>query len=467
MRQALSGAGPTTSAGALGAHEVTERSADTAPLVSSDTDRAFADLSAYDHLIIAVSGGADSLALMYLVADWLQRQAMPMAKAIVVTVDHGLRPESAAEALWVAKVAASLGLAHVIKTYSGPQPTAPVAQSWARTLRYQLLSEVAETERGLDGRAAILTAHHLDDQAETVLMRLSRGSGVHGLGGIRPVRTLRPRVDLVRPLLAVPKLRLKATLQTKGATWLEDPSNANQRFERVRMRTLEPTLIKLGLQHAALARVAHRAARASVALDTAVVAAFQQQQGIRVDDLGFAWLDWPLFLSHPAEIRLRIMAQALAWLSANPDTFSLGQLENMTEAVAWAMPAGLTFYGCALVQVGAAGLVMVPELFRLPAADAALTPVRFGPFSVHQVAPGGPGNQIGPLADDGIKTLKDQAHPLPDLPRKVLQVQPALRSPTGNLLSVPTLGFAADRLVADLATKPGTPPDLRTRPTGR
>jgi len=176
---------------------------------------------------VAVSGGPDSLALLLLAA------AARPGGIEAASVDHSFRPESRGEAEMVAGVCESLGVPHQILTVGWHDPPATAIQERARKERYRLLGFWAE-ERGIQ---ALVTAHHADDQAETFLMRLSRGSGVRGLSGMRP-RSIAPgtEIRLVRPLLGWRRTDLEGICAAADLTPAIDPSNADCRFERVRVR---------------------------------------------------------------------------------------------------------------------------------------------------------------------------------------------------------------------------------------
>ena len=175
-----------------------------------------------------MSGGPDSLALLLLAAA-----AFP-GRVEAATVDHGLRSESGEEALFAASVCASLGVVHAILKITWETPPEANVQGEARERRYAALGDWA-MRRGL---SAVATAHHADDQAETVLMRLGRGAGVRGLGGIRPSRPLSGGVELLRPLLGWRREELRRVVDGAGISPVEDPSNRDDRYLRTGVREL-------------------------------------------------------------------------------------------------------------------------------------------------------------------------------------------------------------------------------------
>ena len=270
------------------------------PLDASELPALFADFSGRRHVILAVSGGADSTAMMVLAARWhRQGGTVPLS---VVTINHGLRAESAQECARVAAQATALGLPCTILAWTGPKPTSRL-QEKARNARYQLLADAAR-ETGAD---TIATAHTLDDQAETVLMRLAHGSAVDGLGAMRPAKQRGALLHL-RPLLGLGKARLIATLGQAGFDWIEDPSNYNLRFERTRIRGLLAAVAPSGLQAERLALLAKRAQRATQALEHIAGATFAA--AMRPDGDG-VWLDAAVLAQAPAEIRLRVLGRAI------------------------------------------------------------------------------------------------------------------------------------------------------------
>ncbi len=176
-------------------------------------------------IAIAVSGGADSAALLLLAASaWPDR-------VTALTVDHGLRNGSAAEAAQVAAECARRGIAHRSLAWTGEKPVAGV-QAAAREARYRMMANWCANA----GSSVLMTAHHADDQAETLLMRLARGSGSAGLAGIRAKRSLAPCVMLLRPLLGIRRAALAAIAGAAGWPVIEDPSNRNPRFLRTHAR---------------------------------------------------------------------------------------------------------------------------------------------------------------------------------------------------------------------------------------
>jgi tRNA(Ile)-lysidine synthase len=251
---------------------------------------------------VAVSGGPDSLALLLLSAGVRPGQVE------AATIDHGLRAESRGEAETVAGICTRLGVPHTILTARWDEVPETAIQERARSQRYRLLGYWAE-ERGLD---AILTAHHADDQAETMLMRLARGAGVRGLAGMRP-RAVTPgfHVRLVRPLLDWRHAELEQICHAAGLNPAADPSNENERFERVRVR--RALAGSDWLDPAAIARSAANLADADAALDWAVKIewkkAVQEKRGAIVYRQNGA----------PAEILRRVAARAVRKLATEGD----------------------------------------------------------------------------------------------------------------------------------------------------
>src|SRR6476646_2562158 len=208
---------------------------DNSPISIADAKRLFADWKAAPAIVLAISGGPDSIALMWLAARW--RRALARGpRLIAVTVDHGLRSEAAREAREVKRLARRLDLPHRTVRWQGVKPKTGLPAA-ARTARYSLLAQVARA----NGASHIFTAHTRDDQAETLLMRLLRGSGIAGLSAMAR-QSPRHGVILARPLLQVSKARLVATLRKAKIGFADDPSNRDLHFTRPRLRALMPAL---------------------------------------------------------------------------------------------------------------------------------------------------------------------------------------------------------------------------------
>ena len=294
----------------------------------------FSGLEDLRGLVLAVSGGSDSTALLLLAARWakaLKKRSRRSPELLAVTVDHGLRPEAKREAAAVKRLARQLGIAHRTLQWRGTKPKTGVQEA-ARTARYRLLAEAAARA----GYEHILTAHTLDDQAETVLFRLARGSGLTGLSGMAYAAAVPVGADsaifVVRPLLAVPKARLLATLKTAGITHSEDPSNQDPRYARPRLRELMPHLAREGLDARGLARLAARMRRAEATIEFAVAAAraalapgaWRESEPIKLAS--------PQFRELPAEVGLRLLGRAIAH-TGNEGPVELGKLEELYQAV--------------------------------------------------------------------------------------------------------------------------------------
>lgn len=180
-----------------------------------------------ERIAVAVSGGPDSLALLLLASEAYG------VRVRALTVDHGLRAEASVEAAGVAAVCADLGVEHATLRWEGAKPVANL-QAAARAARYGLMADWCR----IHGVALLATAHHTDDQAETLLLRLARGTGLGGLAGVRAVRRLDAGVMLLRPLLAERREALVELVRTRGLTPVNDPSNVDLRFDRTRARAL-------------------------------------------------------------------------------------------------------------------------------------------------------------------------------------------------------------------------------------
>ncbi len=321
-------------------------------LTRDDIDHLFRPMATAQHLLLAVSGGGDSLALMALVARW--RAALASGPQVSVgQVDHGLRPDSAREGLAVAAAAAKLGLACHLLRWEGAKPVTRIEER-ARAARYHLLVECAR-RIGADG---LVTAHHADDQAETVLLRLAHGSGIGGLAAMAPQRPLEGLV-LWRPLLGVSKAELTAECRAADFTSFDDPTNHDIAFDRARLRHLTAARAQLGLTDATLNRLAGRAARAHAALE-ATTEAFLAQAGLESHKHGFAG-PCAVWSAAPEEIMLRALERLLVQINGGASV-PLAKLERLSTRLRAALAANETFAasltGCN-VRASVAGMLTI------------------------------------------------------------------------------------------------------------
>lgn len=268
------------------------------PLADHELATLFHPLTGARRIALAVSGGADSLALLDSIDRW--RKAPGRPEVVVLTVDHRLTPGSGAAAARVREIAKARGLPARVLARDGPVPTADV-EAAARAARYGLLFAACREE----GASHLAVAHHRDDVAETFLMRLKRGAGVFGLAAMRPAIEV-GEVTLVRPFLTVPRARLAATTAAAGLTPADDPMNRDPRFARTAARRL---LSEGALDAEVIAAVASRLAGLADAIDAAATAFIAE--AVTADDYAIAWLDAARFAAATDEVRARVLVRLL------------------------------------------------------------------------------------------------------------------------------------------------------------
>ena len=311
------------------------RTAETSLVSATEAKALFSDLEQFPVLVLAVSGGPDSTALMVLAARW--RKALKVKPALLaVTVDHGLRVAAKCEAAAVGRLARKLGIAHRTLRWTGVKPKSGLQEA-ARAARYRLLADAARQANA----GHILTAHTRDDQAETVLIRMSRGSGLSGLAAMARISAVpgdgEGQIKLVRPLLDIPKARLVATLKAATIPFADDPSNRDPRFTRARLRGLMEELAREGLDAGRLSLLARRLKRADLAIEAAVERAVSdlarpaRAPGVAFDAAGYNSL--------PAEIALRLLGRAVARIG-DEGPVELAKLEALKAALGAAQKAG-------------------------------------------------------------------------------------------------------------------------------
>jgi tRNA(Ile)-lysidine synthase len=422
------------------------------PIRPEEVEPLFAPFAAHGPCALAVSGGSDSTALMVLFADWLRRTGGEVQRHVVLTVDHGLRAQSAAEARAVAEAAHALGYPHTTLVWHGPKPATGV-QAAARDARYRLIGECMRA-RGL---RLVLTAHTQDDQAETLLMRLARGSGLDGLCAMSAMSVMGDRgtdeggaCRIGRPLLGVPKARLSATLKARGMVWIEDPSNAAPEFERTRLRAVRGQLDALGLTPAALALSAARLARARRALDAVVDRLCEPGVGmVRVDACGRVAIDRAGLLGAGEEIALRVLERAIAAAGGAGGPVPLGKLEPIVARIceAGAAASGRWTLARALITADRAAVQVEREPGRQPLPELTLMPGNEawwdGRFRVG-VAPGFAGEpvEVRALGAAGARDLRNRVALATEASLRAAALVPSFWL-EGRLLAVPSLAWWA------------------------
>jgi tRNA(Ile)-lysidine synthase len=300
---------------------------------AQDAKRLFADWKGVPAIVLAVSGGPDSIALMWLAARW-RRNLARGPRLVAVTVDHGLRAEAACEARDVKRLARALDLPHRTMRWTGAKPKTGLPAA-ARAARYRLLTEAARTS----GATHIFTAHTRDDQAETLLMRMLRGSGIAGLAAMAR-HSERDGVVLARPFLHISKSQIVATLKKAKVGFADDPTNSDMNFTRPRLRALMPVLAAEGGDARNLARLASRLARANAAVEVLAdgadrYLALRDGQASRSGFDGtsaFKIFDFKAFAAIPEEVRVRLLQRAIDRLG-HEGPAELGKVETLLSAL--------------------------------------------------------------------------------------------------------------------------------------
>jgi tRNA(Ile)-lysidine synthase len=382
-------------------------------------------------LAVALSGGRDSVALTLLLQDWLGQRG---GRLLALTVDHGLRPGSAAEAAWAAAFCAGQGLAH--RTLLWPAAEHPPAglpvQAAAREARYRLLQEACRHE----GLLALCTAHQADDQCETLLLRLAAGSGPLGLAGMSARRPLE-RAVLLRPLLGLPRNRLEATLKARSQDWLDDPSNEEPRHRRVALRRAAPALAAAGLLPERLAEAAALFGRLRRCLEYAAAALLAEI--VAWHPAGFARLSGPPLLTAPLPVARLALGEVLRAVGPGSPPPGEQALDRALARLAARPRRGFTLAGARLWPHRGAWLALPEARSRPPLSLERGQAFRWGGFAGTVAASAPAGLRLQCLGQRLWPGLKASLSPV-TLPGPVLWVQPALFDAEG-LLSLPTLSW--------------------------
>jgi len=291
------------------------------------------------HLAIAVSGGSDSLALCLLADGWARRRK---GRVTALTVEHGLRPESAAEARQVRRWLKARDISHRILPWRGDKPTSGI-QAAARAARISRLADWCARHHVLH----LLSGHQMEDQAATVILRLSAGSGGDGLAAMPLVQDVRTSdgvgTRLIRPLLSVPEDRLKATLGRRSQAWIDDPSNHDRGYARTRLAASIDALGNEGISVERLARVARRAGSDRTALDWAVGVLLSKAAVLH--PAGFATLEWAPWSTAPESVSLRTLIRLLTMVGGRTFGPRLERAERLSVGLRTAYPARATTLG--------------------------------------------------------------------------------------------------------------------------
>jgi tRNA(Ile)-lysidine synthase len=423
------------------------RAADAALAIGDDELAAlFAPLDQAKLIALAVSGGADSLALTDCVARWRSARGGSPG-VIVLTVDHRLRRGSSREARDVVALAEGYGLPARVLVRKGPRPTTNV-EAVARHDRYRLLLAAAADA----GATHLVLAHHRDDQAETFLLRLQRSAGVFGLAAMRPLIDT-GTIVIARPLLNVARARLAATAIAAGLTPVDDPMNSDPAFARVRVRKLMPLLAAEGLDASSLADAAARLGQAAAAIDDAATDLLRA--AVETDGLAVAWLEPEIWSAAPLEVRLRALVRLLMAIGGDDYPARRDRLEALTDALAVHRRGRFkrTLAGTVIEwrkgrfalyrEFGRTGLPVI----RLSAGLVGTWDRRFR-FAVVADVPSG--LTLGALGEEGRVALGLRADAVP---AGALTVLPAVRK-GAKILAVPPLGATGGGGNLAVVTKP-------------
>ena len=276
-----------------------------------------------DTLGVAVSGGSDSLSLLYLIDAWSNKKNL---KIVILTVDHNLRNGSADEALYVGELCNKLGLIHKILFWDHEDIEGNLSAS-AREARYRLM------QNSIPSDAILITGHTLDDQAETFLMRLRRGSGVDGLASMAEQSYLsfgNDGITIFRPLLDFERQTLRKVLKFYKVDWIEDPTNNDRSFERVRVRDLLARFVEIGIDKNTIGRTALLMQSAKTALNHFASDCYEKFGSCDNGDIIF---DFSEFSKQPLDVKRRLISAAQKWISNQKYRPRLSQVDALINSI--------------------------------------------------------------------------------------------------------------------------------------
>lgn len=303
------------------------------------------------HIAVAVSGGADSMALALLISAWAKPRNI---RVTALTVDHRLRPEAADEARTVAQWMAARGMTHhtlVWEAGAAVRHLSRSAQDAARDGRYGLLTAWCRA----NACSALLLAHHADDQIETFFIRLARGSGLQGLASMDAQSTMRG-VTVLRPLLDFGKADLVATCNAQGQAWVDDPSNADAKYARSRFRQARALLAAEGLTPERLLLTIRHLQRARAAIQQAV--AVLAEAACTWAATGVATISAKRLFASPDEISLRVLSDVLRVAGGQIYGPRFERLERLHTKLKAGDLQAVTLHGCRITRSGDAITVL-------------------------------------------------------------------------------------------------------------
>ncbi len=405
---------------------------------------------------VAVSGGPDSLALALLAAPWVARRGGTLTALVV---DHGLNDGAAAAAQRAMTWLDERGIASVGLRWEGSKPKTGV-QAAAREARYRLLGDWCAA----NGVLHLLTAHHRTDQAETVLLRLAAGSGFDGLAAVPPVQeTSWGRV--LRPLLTVDPMCLRATLDSLGQGWIEDPANADTAFARARLRRSAQILAREGLTPARLAVTAGRIATAREVLEGETAALLARS--VSVYPAGYALVHRGALAAAPSDLSRRALERILGCIGGRRHPPRHARLAPLLKALrSGGAMKPRTLSGCAVRPMGDAILIVreagaIRETTPVVPNGDALWDGRFRVF-FSGGAEDGDRTRLRTLGDAGWRDIRDRLDSSPTVPDRARRALPAVYDDEG-VLEVPHLGYrrnpetGGEPVIARLAFSPARP----------
>ena len=390
-------------------------------------------------IAVGVSGGGDSMALLYLAQRWAKQHG---GQAIALIVDHGLRAESKKEAHSVAQQLTDYGIENHILTWEGEKPLSNIQEN-AREERYALLTSWCKNNHISD----LLIAHHADDQAETLLLRLLRGSGVDGLAAMAS-ETKKNGIRILRPLLHIQKATLITLLRTVKWTWIDDPSNKNEKFDRVRVRNwIESQTDNARITERLVDTTAHLS-RARRALETFTADAIKRHTALYKE--GYATLQLNGLRKQPEEIGLRMLSGLLRAISGNPDIMRFESLQSLYTHLISDIPfKGTTLHGCQIMPKNNDMLLIIREYAAIHEKTdiAANAPILWDQrFNITVNTSLKATLYIAPIGHDNWHkickenpTVKDNLH-VKKMPKKALYTLPTLFT-LEKILAIPHIGY--------------------------